>query len=208
MENRMRCFMNHKQSRLVNSLIRISRDCIGYARYFRLMKTEENHWSILTRNAYYDEAVINWCKLFGAYGEPTHYYEIVGQKYELSHNLSKMGLEPIDTDSLKRWVLERAGVDHEAFDVFHAKTTEYRNRNLIHFEHDPEEDKDRDLKYPEIDIILNSLCSLMEFLNELCGTFPKNSDEKNEFLVGYTVFSDRQELINYLEESFPRDLKK
>jgi hypothetical protein len=80
---------------------------------------KSNFWRI-TYNATLDIAVIDWCKLFGTYGETTHY-----------RNCVERGI----TDFAAQ-VLSASNITATEYEALHKSIVDYRNRGAAHIDLD------------------------------------------------------------------------
>jgi hypothetical protein len=114
-----------------------------YKRYFDSIKVKfqnksTNVWYVHTVNAYHDLAISHWCKIFGSYSEPTHYYQLI-KAPALNQGLIELNINPPDRKKLKEYLLKECGLSSEEFNNYHQLTKNYRDRNLVHREHSPNE---------------------------------------------------------------------
>jgi hypothetical protein len=87
--SKLKSYLSQSDSRLINALYSTCLEGVYYCLYKEyfdkiesLFKSKPSaFWYIQTVNAYYDLAVINWCKIFGSYTEPTHYSKIFNHDF-------------------------------------------------------------------------------------------------------------------------------
>lgn len=206
-------YLPHTEYRLISALYSLS--CTGihyciYKKYFDSLKNKFLnsaliYWHTHTTNAYYDLAISNWCKLFGSYSEPTHYYHL------LSTHALKAKLIDIDIDmeisnkeELKKYLLKLSNLTITEFDNYHQLTKDYRDRNLIHREHSPVKINDGDLYFPELEIAKKSFLSLTLILIKLFRTFYSNQDEVNFYKFIYDDFNQPDQICDLINKSIPK----
>lgn len=203
-------YMPHKESRLFNALyptIIASLHYLAYKKFFDENKLKfknhgDNNWWIYTVNAYYDLAIINWCKLFGTYSEPTHYYNLIKTSSLLCDKLKKI-IDPCDKQTLKRFLLDKAGVTLEEFEIYHKNTMDYRNRNVIHEEHSPEKINSGDLARSSLDIAKKTLTALFFIIIKLANQFPKENDQIYQFRFEFLKYDNEDQLYKDIARDFP-----
>ena len=202
-----------EQARLINVMRIVVTECLAHIAYYLTIKNidyslKEQDWFNYTRNAYYDLTIGNWCKLFGANSEPTHYHKLIEKKYALRPILEQLGINPVTKENLKNFILSEMQVSKKDFDEFWEKTRDYRNRALIHHVHDPAQINDGDLDYPEIEIILKTAYPLFKNINIIAAAFPKKQDTANHYKVMYYNFANKNELFDYFKQTFPQKLSE
>lgn len=205
-------YMPHTEYRLVSAMYGLVCDGITYCMYKNhfdslsgSFKGTSNHiWFIHTVNAYYDLAISNWCKIFGSYSEPTHYNKLI-ETQALKAKLLEVELVLTGADQLRAYILDNAGLKPDEYSAYHELTKDYRNRNLVHREHSPDEIKDGDLYFPKLDIAQNIFISLVLLLINLAKKFPEvGGDEVNSYKFLYDDFSEKAQIFSLIEKSFPR----
>lgn len=95
-EHKKIVYLPHIEYRLILALYVLACDGIYYGIYKEYFDSIQYKfksiphmyaWYTRTVDDYYDLAVSNWCKLFGAYSEPTHYYYLLST-HALKSNLN------------------------------------------------------------------------------------------------------------------------
>jgi len=204
-------YMPHTEYRLISAMYGLVCDGVTYCMYkdyfdsiSGAFKNTPNHiWFIHTVNAYYDLAISNWCKIFGSYSEPTHYHKLL-ETQALRAKLLEIGLALADADQLRDYILDRAGLKLDEYGSYHELTKDYRDRNLIHREHSPDEIKDGDLYFPRLAIAKDTFLSLVLLLINLAKKFPEIGDEVNSYKFLYDDFSGKSQICSLIERSFPK----
>lgn len=162
------------------------------------------NWYRYTVNAYYDLAIANWCKLFGSYSEPTHYYHIL-DTINLQSKLIEIKINPPNKPKLKAKLIAYSNnLSEKEFNKYHKLTKDYRDRSLIHREHLPEEINDGDLRYPMLDIAKETFLSLTLILIELARKFSSQRDVVNYFRFIYDDLHDKEQINNLTDKSIPK----
>lgn len=191
-------YIPHTEYRLISAMYELVCDGVFYCMYKSYFdsiaesfnkKTPNHIWFIHTVNAYYDLAVSHWCKVFGSHSEPTHYYNLI-ETQSLVIKLLEVGIEAADTEHLKGFLLNGCNLKAEEYDTYHQLTKEYRDRNLVHREHSPDEINDGDLYFPKLDIAKDTFLSLALLLINLAKKFPEVGDEVNSYRFLYGDFSE------------------
>lgn len=204
-------YLGHDESRLISAIYSLAGNglyyCI-YKKYFdSLVEKFKNDphlyiWHKHTLNAYYDLAITNWCKIFGAYSEPTHYQRMVNSN--LATKFVEIDINPPNKEILKAILLKNAGLSEPEFNEYQGLTTEYRNRNLIHREHSPDEINDGDLIYPDLHIATETFLSLLLILIEVAKKYPTIKDQLNRYELIYDDFSDKNKIRELIKKSLPK----
>ena len=94
-----------------------------------------SYW-IYVLNNFYDLTILEWCKVFGAYGEPTHWTILVSEQ---------------DRDAFREGLLNHLGVSESGWQSTGKQVTDYRNHRLAHHERNT-----KVTNYPAIENILKS----------------------------------------------------
>ena len=204
-------FMPHTEYRLISAMYGLVCDGITYCMYkcyfdsiSTFFKDTSNYlWYIHTVNAYYDLAISNWCKIFGSYTEPTHYHKLI-ETQALRTKLTEVGVMSADVDHLRSYLLDHAQLSREQYNSYHELTKDYRDRNLIHCEHSPEEIKDGDLYFPKLNVAKDTFLSLALLLINLAKQFPEAADEVNSYKLLYDDFREKSQICSLIESSFPK----
>ena len=102
-----------------------------------------NFWRLILGNQL-DIAVIEWCKVFGSYGEPTHWKNIVPAK---------------NHDQFRRDLLEGLGITPEALNDYWTEMKKYRDTLAAHHIELKKPDK-----RPVLDLALKSSCFYYRYL--------------------------------------------
>lgn len=101
----------------------------------------QSYW-ILIFNNFFDFAILEWCKVFGAYSEPTHWTRLVN-----------------DHDSFKQGLLARLGLNNSEWDSYGKYIRDYRNNFIAHHKKDP-----KITNYPDLDNALEAAFYYYEWL--------------------------------------------
>ena len=209
-------FLPHVEYRLISALYGLACDGIHYCLYKEYFDSIENEftadshlrvWHRHTVNAYYDIAIINWCKLFGAYSEPTHYQRLL-TTHALKTKLAEISIVPPDKEKLKFILLENTGVLVNEFDQYHQLTKDYRDRNLIHRENSPRKINDGDLYYPHLTTAKETFISLTLVLIKLSRKFPAMQDGVNFYKFIYDDFDNKKQICDLINKSMPTFIEK
>lgn len=204
-------YLPHTEYRSITALYSLACDGIHYCLYKEYFDSIENkfnntphlyNWYILTVNAYYDLAISNWCKLFGSYSEPTHYYHLLGI-HALKTKLIEININPPNKEQLKSNLLILSKLSINDFDQYHQLTKDYRDKNLIHREHSPTKIKDGDLSYPKIDTAKENFLSLTLILIKLAKRFPNTQDKINCYQFIYDDFDSKDKILELIQKSIP-----
>ncbi len=106
-----------------------------------------NFWRMIYGNLL-DVAVLEWCKIFGAHAEPTHWKNMV-----------------TNHDSFRKGLLAALKVDEGTWVAYWEEMTNYRNELIAHHVENGNVDN-----YPELDLALESSYYYYEYLiKELRG---------------------------------------
>ena len=150
-------YLPQDEFRLLYQQVSILRDGICYSYYYKKFEhflsthtLPQEDFYRFSSNAYYDEIILSWCKIFGSYNEPCHYKEIL--KYQsikeclesIQHGLSNEEL-------LSSFLLDYADKTGE-YKKYHEETKKYRDMYLIHREHAITKVSDGDIIFPKVDI--------------------------------------------------------
>jgi hypothetical protein len=122
----------------------------------------------------------------------------------LQAKLQEIGITPPNKENLKLKLLEISKVSGDAFDKYHQSTKDYRDRNLIHREHSPQEIKDGDLHYPIIAIANKTFLSLTMILIQLIKSYPNSPDSAHAYKLIYDDVGQKEQIIQLIEESIPK----
>jgi hypothetical protein len=106
---------------------------------------DQNYW-IQIYNNFFDVAVLEWCKVFGTDGEPTHWKTIVK-----------------DHQAFRNGLLSSIGIDEQGWSNFWQSVNSYRNNDIAHFKRIP------GLSYPSLDVIIKSTFYYYEWLQKELG---------------------------------------
>jgi|GEM_PF-6888706 len=204
-------YMPQTEYRLISAMYGLVCDGITYCMYknhfdslSNSFKGTPNHiWFIHTVNAYYDLAVSHWSKMFGSHSEPTHYYNLI-ETQSLVIKLLDVGIEVANKEHLKNFLLKGCNLKAEDYDSYHQLTKEYRDRNLVHREHSPDEINDGDLYFPKLDIAKETFLALALLLIRLVKKLPEVADEVNSYKFLYDDFSEKPQICSLIEKSFPK----
>jgi hypothetical protein len=199
--------MPHRTYRLLSQMYDVALSCLSYYVYFKEIQKqkpkEHNDWLIATHNAYYDLCVLHWCMLFGEKNtEKTHFYYLADQKYNLLGNFEQLGITPLNKTGVSKYILTTSNIDQKMFGKFRKETLLYRNKNLIHREHDPDVVHDGWITRPLTQTIIQSTFPLYELIIQLAATFPNAPDRKNEHLFPCRIFKNRSDLSQYYKKTF------
>jgi hypothetical protein len=198
----LKAFLPQDEFRILSQQFILAEEGISYGHYYELfekkLKTLRSSFYQYTRNAYYDEIILTWCKLFGSYGEPTHYTSILKFNGIIKAlNIVKNGLS--DQENLKKKVT--AGVD--SYDQYHHDTKDYRDRYLIHREHSPITINDGDLNFPIVQPALKLIHNYYLLLIKVLKTYPKSYSEEYQNALSRQYFISIGEYLNYLDKTIP-----
>lgn len=203
-------YIPHTEYRLLSAMYDLLCNGIYYCLYTEYFSSIEKHykdkhnevWFVLTINAYYDLAIINWCKIFGSHTEPTHYFQLISSQ-NLQEKLKEMHINPSDSQQLKARLLANANLSLEELNNYHPSTKDYRDRNLIHREHSPTKINDGDLSYPKLKIAKKTFISLLVILIILIKKFPTQEDKINAYKFTYDDVDTQDKIIALIKKSFP-----
>jgi hypothetical protein len=129
-----------------------------HSRYDDLSKS--NFWRI-TYNATLDIAVIDWCKLFGAYGEKTHF---------------KNCKEERGIDNFAAQVLSVCKITENDYKALHTSIVDFRNKAAAHVDLD-----DWRINIPYLNKAVEVTYASFDVFTQNCGL--KGWDLRNEFDV-------------------------
>ncbi len=102
---------------------------------------EQNYWKLVLSN-FFDMAILNWCKVFGADGEETHWKKIVH-----------------DHTSFRTALQQRAGISKSKWETYWKEMTEFRSTQISHCKQPPNL-----TNYPVLDIAIETSCYYYEWL--------------------------------------------
>lgn len=207
LESQKKAYLPHVEWRLLSAIYELAYAAvyyIEYKRYFDSIKIKldsSNVWYTYTVNAYYDSAIFNWCKLFGSYSEPTHYYQLLSTPL-LKEMLVKVNINLTDRTHLKRFILNNCSLSIIQFDKYHKLVKDYRDKNLIHREHSPTKINDGDLSYPILGIAKKTVFSLISLVIKIARTFPQDQSNSNFYSFQYHDLSKPQ-INKIIKQSIP-----
>lgn len=193
------------ESRLFKEIYEICFDgvsCILYKNELEQYRKEceeskYRDWYHFTRNAYYDEAVLRWCMLFGSCREPTHYLNLLDTE-SIKSILEKLNLD--SKSKLREYVLRKMRISLDDYKVYHEGVKSYRDRNLVHREFSPLKINDGDLSYPRCDIPEKAFSSLIDLLRAI-GSKILNVNEHSEI---FYYDCESEDLKKILKDNIPR----
>lgn len=200
-------YLPHDEYRLISAMYDITTDGLYSAYYKRYLDDQREFiksqprlivWYNRTRNAYYDQAISNWCKIFGSWSEPTHYYKLL--EIPLFVTKLKEIFNIKEKNDLKHMIVNN--VNMEEFKLYHSKTKDYRDRYLIHREHSPKQIEDDELGYPNLDVPIKTFCSIALFLIRLTKSFPQEKLDSNQYALIMDNFEFTQQIFLFIKESF------
>lgn len=201
-------FMPHGTFRLLSQMYYVALDCLAYYVYFKTIQEnrptrKNNNWLIVTHNAYYDLYVQRWCMLFGQErSEPTHFYHLMSKKYDLASKISQLQITPSTRMGLQNYILSKGKINHHDFHKFKTNTVHYRNKCLIHREHDPNIVHDKWINMPITKKIIKTAFPLYELIVKLAATFPDSKDSKNDYALACRIFENKGELSLFYKKDF------
>jgi hypothetical protein len=201
-------FMPHRIYRMLSAMYDVSLNCLTYYIYFKAIKelTQKGHndWYIATHNAYYDLCIIHWCMLFGEKNrEKTHFYYLADHKYNLVEHFEELDIFPLTPARLIEEVLGRDKNEKKLFSKFRDGTLLYRNKNLIHREHDPDDVYDGLITRPLVKTIFDNAFAIHRLIVKVADTFPKHSTLKNPYRLICRPFANVTALKQYYLNTFP-----
>jgi hypothetical protein len=128
----------------------------------------QNFW-IYAFNNYFDMAVLEWCKVFGSRGEPTHWSAVVQ-----------------DADSFRAALLAELKLSRDEWRGYWEQMKNYRDLAVVHHMQDP-----RVTSYPTLDIALQAtsfyykflVCALRDLPEEPMYFLPKNLESYYQRLL-------------------------
>jgi hypothetical protein len=185
-------YLARTEKRLITAMYELTCEGFIYATYANEIDKNHNQlesskkvWRQLTRNAYYDAAIRNWCMLFGSRNEPTHYSKLLTSEIFKSH-LIQLNIGST-VDELRTKLLMDADLTREMHSQYHQATKKYRDMYLIHREHSPNIINDGDLNFPILDSAIRLFYSLFGILVKLADTFESKPITKYDFkYISYT----------------------
>ena len=104
-------------------------------------------------------------------------------------------------------LLSSINYKEEEYSNFWNKTVDYRNRCLIHAEHNPDIINNGDIFTPVMTIIPKAAYFLMNIINSLCAQFPATPNHDEKYGVYYQVIIGESELKDYLISEFRQGVK-
>lgn len=204
-------YIPHKTFRLISQMYDVVLGCLAYYVYFKAIqkiKTKtHNDWLIATHNAYYDLSILHWCMLFGSqHNEPTHFLHLAENAFNLSNPVSSLLKTTATKAALNNQILAKSKIKQSDFYKFKKNTIKYRNKNLIHREHNPNTIHDKCMHRPNTEYIIKSTFSLYNHIKDICESFPSSPDKQNKYLFAYRIFESRQMLSSYFLKTFPKSV--
>lgn len=206
-------FMPHRTYRLINQMYDVAITCLAYCVYFKEIQKQKsdkrNSWLIATHNAYYDLCVMHWCMLFGSeHNEPTHFYHLLDKKYHLKERMILSNSDKPSKQALRNLILSNSKINHAEFHKLKITTVQYRNKNLIHREHNPDFIHDKCMNRPVVRNLLKTAYSLYELITNIASTYPKQPDHSNKYRHICRIFRTQTGLSHFFLQSFPSQLSK
>ncbi len=134
---------------------------------------QQNYW-ILIFNNFLDMAVLEWCKVFGSHGEPTHWKNLVD-----------------DHTSFRTGLLRRLELDEDKWEAYWKDMKEYRDYQIAHYKKPPNL-----TNYPSLDIALEASYYYYEWIIQKLRSlghsgYPDNlQDYYESFLTQALKFSE------------------
>lgn len=119
-------------------------------------KFNQSYW-ILIFNNFYDTALLEWCKVFGADNEPTHWKTLVS-----------------DHTPFRKGLLNRTGLDESGWQSYWEHVRDYRNKIITHHQKSP-----KVTEYPSLDNVLASVFYYYEWLVSKLKTVGINQEPEN-----------------------------
>ncbi len=112
-------------------------------------------WSF-TQNCYAESAIIHWCKIFGAYSEPTHYTSFFDNKcFNLKDGTT------IDLNSVKERLRDACGLENTQYEVFWKEVKD--GRDSFFFVHN-EFSKEKSPSFPNLSILKKTCLEMREII--------------------------------------------
>jgi hypothetical protein len=126
--------------------IDLLRNFVWQLMHYRALKTTFNNfdqgfWRLIYSN-FFDMAVLEWCKLFGANAEPSHWKKVFADK-----------------EDFIKYILGSVNMSSHDWKGYWTKLTDYRNQNISHFNPNFKPDF-----YPELEPALISVMAYYEYL--------------------------------------------
>jgi hypothetical protein len=121
----------------IDLLLCVVRNTASFSSLEAVLAEEPNpsYW-IYVLNNFYDLTILEWCKVFGSYGEPTHWTTLVP--------------EP-NRDSFRKGLLNHVGLTESGWQFYCEQVRDYRNHRLAHHQRST-----KITHYPALDNILKS----------------------------------------------------
>jgi hypothetical protein len=130
--------------------------CIRACMYFFAASGAENSklWSF-TQNCYAESAIIHWCKIFGAYSEPTHYTSFFNNKcFNLNDETT------IDLSSVKKRLRDACGLEKDQYEVFWKGVKDGRDSFFVHNEFS----KENRPSFPDLSVLQKTCLEMREII--------------------------------------------
>jgi len=144
----------------------------------------QNYW-ILIYNNFLDIAVMEWCKIFGSYKEPTHWKTVVD-----------------DHDIFRQNLLKALNIDDAAWKSYWMSMKDYRDIQVAHHQYNPNV-----THYPNLNIALESSFYYYNWLISKLRSLGIHSfpDDLKDY---YSRFVDQA--LNFADVSFQatKDIKE
>ncbi len=121
-----------------------------------------NFWRLI-HGGFLDLSALDWCKIFGADAEPTHWKGVIDDK-----------------DTFREELLKACSIAKEEWEQYWNHMHDYRNQLVAHYTNDSDVSK-----YPKLDIALNSSHFYYDYLAKLLN------DNKVEGLEPLQEYSDK-----------------
>jgi hypothetical protein len=200
-------YMPHKTFRLLNAMHDIALACLSYYIYFQAIRkvkfNDSNDWFVSTHNAYYDLCVLHWCMLFGeSSSEKTHYFHLKDPQFNLAQHFEVLGIKHLEISTLNDLLIGDR-TQRKLFNKFSGELLNYRNKNLIHREHDPAVIKEGTIKTPLTKKIFFTTYRLHILITKIASTFPTIQDSKNKFGMLCFKFKNQDEMVEGYLQTFP-----
>lgn len=170
---------------------------MNYYTYKKLEEEVQNfpkkvpYWMSQAMSSSHDSVVINWCKLFGADNEQTHWKQLFSHQF-FSKCFKVIAIK--NQCDFRNCFLETADISENGYKKFHAQMLKYRNTVLGHYDIQNEFQK----LYPTVTLEFEN--NRDDILNLLTGKImlkPGNVEPAIKLTIGlYRILSGVLNLIN------------
>jgi hypothetical protein len=138
--------------------------------------------------------------------EPTHFLHLIKNKFNLSASVNTLIKRNAIKTALSEYIFAQANIKQSDFYKFKKSTLKYRNKNLIHREHDPKKVHDKCMHRSNTEMIVKSAFTLYQLIINISAFFPEQKDSQNQYKFPYAIFTSRTQLSTYFLKSLPKDL--